>query len=145
MAESRLGEGVKAMKIWPFDQFAPTLAGPAQSRAPMTIWGAQSAAGVLGQRIETDDLKAGIAIVADIRRAAGDRMAIAIEGHARWGLPAATRIARALEPYDILWLEEIMPPDNVESYVRLKAETAIPICQSERVFTRAARARHAPA
>lgn len=133
------------MKIWPFDQFAPTLAGPAQSRAPMTIWGAQSAAGVLGQRIETDDLKAGIAIVADIRRAAGDRMAIAIEGHARWGLPAATRIARALEPYDILWLEEIMPPDNVESYVRLKAETAIPICQSERVFTRAARARHAPA
>ena len=29
-----------------------------------------------------------------------------------------------------------MPPDNVDAFVRLKAETAIPICQSERVFTR---------
>ena len=48
----------------------------------------------------------------------------------------ATRIARALEPYEIMWLEEIMPPDNVDSYVRLKAATKLPICQSERVFTR---------
>ena len=136
LAESLLAQGITAMKIWPFDQFGPTLAGPAQSRAPMTIWGAQTAAGVLGQHIDTEDLKAGVAIVADIRRAVGDRMAIAIEGHARWDLPAASRIARALAPYDIFWLEEIMPPDNVESYVRLKRETAIPICQSERVFTR---------
>ena len=37
---------------------------------------------------------------------------------------AAAKIARALEPYDVMWLEEIMPPDNVDAYVRLKAETA---------------------
>ncbi len=136
LAESLLAQGIAAMKIWPFDRFGPTLSGPAQSGTPATIWGAQTAAGVLGQRIATEDLKAGLAVVADIRRAVGDRMSIAIEGHARWGLPAATRIARALEPFDILWLEEIMPPDNVDSYVRLKRETSIPICQSERVFTR---------
>ncbi len=53
------------MKIWPFDQFAPTLADPAQSRKPMTIWGAQTAAGVLGQSISNDDLKAGLSIVED--------------------------------------------------------------------------------
>ena len=28
-------------------------------------------------------------------------MEIAIEGHARWNLPEAIRIARALEPYDV--------------------------------------------
>src|SRR6185503_2009639 len=78
----------------------------------------------------------GIAVVEQIRRATGDKMAIAIEGHARWDLPTATRIARALEPFDVLWLEEIMPPDNVEAYVRLKAATKVPLCQSERVFTR---------
>jgi L-alanine-DL-glutamate epimerase-like enolase superfamily enzyme len=63
-------------------------------------------------------------------------MAIAIEGHARWDLPAAVRIARALEPYDIMWLEEIIPPDNAEAYARLKAETRVPLCVSERLFTR---------
>lgn len=136
LAESLLAEGVTAMKIWPFDQFGPTLSGPVDTRKPMVIWGAETAAGPLGHGISNDDLAAGLKIVADIRAAVGTKMAIAIEGHARWDLPSATKIARALEPYDILWLEEIMPPDNVETYVRLKQATAIPICQSERVFTR---------
>ena len=41
-----------------------------------------------------------------------------------------------LEKLDILWLEEIMPPDNPDAYVRLKQATSVPICQSERAFTR---------
>ncbi len=72
----------------------------------------------------------------EIRAAVGDKIAIAIEGNARWNLPAAARIARALEPYDIMWLEEMIPPDNVEAYARLKAESRIPLCVSERLFTR---------
>jgi L-alanine-DL-glutamate epimerase-like enolase superfamily enzyme len=136
LATDLLAQGITAMKIWPFDQFAPTLSGPADSRRPMVIWGAQSAAGPRGASLSNDDLKAGVAIIEDIRRAVGDRMEIAIEGHARWDLGTAVKIARAIEPLDILWLEEIMPPDNVEPYVRLKQETSIPICQSERVFTR---------
>jgi L-alanine-DL-glutamate epimerase-like enolase superfamily enzyme len=46
------------------------------------------------------------------------------------------KIARALEPLDIMWLEEIMPPDNVDAFAQLRSQTTIPICQSERVFTR---------
>ncbi|MBN8995275.1 MAG: mandelate racemase/muconate lactonizing enzyme family protein [Rhizobiales bacterium] len=136
LAEDLLRQGITAMKIWPFDQFGPTLSGPGKEREPMVVWGAVTAAGTLGHAISNDDLKRGIAIVEDIRKAVGDRMDIAIEGHARWDLPSAVRIARALAPYDIMWLEEIMPPDNVDAYVRLKRETSIPICQSERVFTR---------
>jgi L-alanine-DL-glutamate epimerase-like enolase superfamily enzyme len=136
LAEDLLRQGIRAMKIWPFDAFAPTLSGPTKPKEPFTIWGAQSAAGVLGHDLETEDLKRGVTIVADIRRAVGDRMEIMIEGHARWNLPASIRIARALEPYDVYWLEEIMPPDNADAYLRLKASTRLPICQSERVFTR---------
>ena len=136
LAADLLKQGITAMKVWPFDQFGPTIAGPHDPRGVVRVWGAATAAGTLGHAISDDDLKAGIAIVEDIRRAAGDRMQIAIEGHSRWDLPTATRIARALEPYDVMWLEEIMPPDNVDAYVRLKAATTVPICQSERVFTR---------
>jgi L-alanine-DL-glutamate epimerase-like enolase superfamily enzyme len=136
LAQDLLREGITAMKIWPFDEFGPTLSGPANPRAPYFIWGGKTSAGVLGHSISKDDLKKGVKIVEDIRNAIGDQMDIAIEGHARWDLPCATRIAQVLEPYDILWLEEIMPPDNVDAYVRLKQNTKIPICQSERVFTR---------
>ena len=136
LAADLLQQGIRAMKIWPFDQFGPTLAGPGKPREPVVIWGATAAAGVLGHSLDNDDLKRGLALVEDIRRTVGDKMAIAIEGHARWDLPTATRIARALEPLDVLWLEELMPPDNVDAYVRLKAATKVPLCQSERVFTR---------
>jgi L-alanine-DL-glutamate epimerase-like enolase superfamily enzyme len=136
VAKDLLKEGILAMKIWPFDQFGPTLGGPERLREDVVVGGGKVAAGLLGHSITNDELKRGISVVEDIRKAVGDKMGIAIEGHAHWDLPTATRIARALEPYDIMWLEEIMPPDNVEAYVRLKAATTVPICQSERVFTR---------
>ena len=90
----------------------------------------------LAHYLSDDELKQGVSVVEDIRRAVGDKISIAIEGHARWDLPTAVRIARAIEPFNIMWLEEIMPPDNVEAYARLKAATKVPLCQSERVFTR---------
>lgn len=136
LAKSLLHQGIKAMKIWPFDQFGPTLSGPTKLREPYVAWGGKTAAGILGHSIGNEAVKRGVAIVEEIRRAVGDKMSIAIEGHARWDLPSASRIAKALEPLEIMWLEEIMPPDNVDAYVQLKAATSIPICESERVFTR---------
>jgi L-alanine-DL-glutamate epimerase-like enolase superfamily enzyme len=136
LARELVAQGITAMKIWPFDAFASTLSGPARLREPFTIWGAAHAGGILCHDISNDDLRRGVAIVEDIRRAVGDRIAIAIEGHARWNLPTATRIARAIQHLDIMWIEEMMPPDNADAYVRLKAATTIPVCQSERVFTR---------
>jgi L-alanine-DL-glutamate epimerase-like enolase superfamily enzyme len=136
LAKDLLAHGIRAMKIWPFDQFGPTLSGPDKLREPTVMWGGKTAAGALGHSISNEELKFGVAVVESIRRAVGDQMSIAIEGHARWDLPTATRIAQALEPFDIMWLEEIMPPDNPDAYVRLKQATKIPVCQSERVFTR---------
>jgi L-alanine-DL-glutamate epimerase-like enolase superfamily enzyme len=136
LAQDLLKNGIKAMKIWPFDQFGTTLAGPAQPRGKVHLWGQETAAGTLGHFISDQELNTGLAILEDIRRATDGAMAVAIEGHARWDLPTATHIAHAIEPYNVLWLEEIMPPDNVEPFVRLKASTRVPICQSERAFTR---------
>lgn len=136
LALDLLKQGIQAMKIWPFDQFGTTLAGPSLPRGKVYLWGQETAAGTLGHFITDQEIKAGLAILEDIRRATDGKMAVAIEGHARWDLPSATRIAQALEPYNVMWLEEIMPPDNVEAFVRLKAKTNVPICQSERAFSR---------
>jgi L-alanine-DL-glutamate epimerase-like enolase superfamily enzyme len=90
----------------------------------------------VGQHILPDQLQAGLEPVKQIRKAVGDRMEIAIELHARWNLPSAIRIARALEPYDILWFEEALTPDPVDDLARLVQETRVPITVSERLFTR---------
>ena len=130
LATELLKSGIKAMKIWPFDQFGTSLGGPIGQRA-----GAE-AVGPVTHFISKEQLKKGVSYVEDIRNTVGDKIEIAIEGHARWNLPEATKIAHVLEPYDILWLEEIIPPDNPESYARLKQDTKIPLCVSERLFTR---------
>jgi galactonate dehydratase len=130
LASELLASGIKAMKIWQFDQFGTSLGGPIGQRA------GAGAVGPVGHFLSKEDLKKGVSYVEDIRKAVGDGMEIAIEGHARWNLPVAVEIARALEPYGVMWLEEIIPPDNVESYARLKQQTTVPLCVSERLFTR---------
>ena len=136
LAEDLLKQAITAMKIWPFDQFGVSLAGPTRPQATVVAFGGPTAAGPMAHYLDNEHLKRGLSYVEDIRRTVGDRMAIAIEGHARWDLPIATRIARVLEPYDVMWLEELIPPDNPEAYVRLKAATRVPLCATERNFTR---------
>src|SRR5262245_33457999 len=102
LAADLLQNGVKAMKIWPFDQFGASLGGPIGSRAGV------EAVGPVTHFLSKDDMKKGLSYVEDIRNTVGDKMEIAIEGHARWNLPEAIEIGRALEKYDILWLEEII-------------------------------------
>jgi len=131
LAESLLAEGVTQLKVWPWDRFAPQMGvegvtGPAG-------W---SAVGPVGHDLSPRDLKQGLWTIQEIRKAVGDRMDIAVEGHSRWDLNIALRIARALEPYDVIWMEDIIQPDSVDDLARLVSETRVPQCVSERLFTR---------
>ena len=130
LAIDLLRSGIKAMKIWPFDQFGASLGGPIGQRA------GAGAVGPVAHCLRREDLKRGLAYIEAIRKAVGNKMEIAIEGHGHWNLPEATKIAHALEPLDILWLEEMILPDNIKAYTRLKASTRIPLCVSERLITR---------
>ena len=71
-----------------------------------------------------------------IRDTVGYEMEIGLEFHSRWNLPSAIRIAKSLEPYDILYLEDMLLPDNAQPYAVLARETSIPIMASERKATR---------
>ena len=129
LARELLEQGFTAMKIWPFDPVSPRARSYAGRPAGWPL-------GPIGHRLTKDDLERGLAPVRAIRDAVGDRMDIAIEGHGRWDLPAAIRIARALEPYDVLWLEDIMPVDVPDDLARLAAAARVPLCISERLQTR---------
>lgn len=71
-----------------------------------------------------------------IRDAVGLDMEIMIEGHGYWKVPAAIRIARALEPYQPMWLEDVIKPDNPHALAELRRATSTPICGSELALTR---------
>ena len=68
LAESLLSEGYTAMKIWPFDVYAPATD---------------------GHMITLADLKAGLEPFAKVRKAVGDRIEIMCELHSLWTSHAA--------------------------------------------------------
>ncbi|MCC2669564.1 MAG: mandelate racemase [Armatimonadetes bacterium] len=115
LAEDLLQSGIRAMKIWPFDRAA------LRNR---------------GQYLTREDMEEGLAPVRQIHEAVGDQMEIALEFHGYWNLPSAVKLARALEPFNIMWLEEMLPQDNAESYARLARQVRQPLCLSERLMTR---------
>jgi L-alanine-DL-glutamate epimerase-like enolase superfamily enzyme len=115
LAADLLAEGYTAMKIWPFDRFAPP---------------------THGQRIAPDDLARGLEPFEQIRRAVGTRIDVALEMHSVWGLPAATRIARAVEPYGPMWFEDPVRMDNLDALLEFRRATAVPTTASETLSTR---------
>ncbi|MFI5454582.1 MAG: mandelate racemase/muconate lactonizing enzyme family protein [Isosphaerales bacterium] len=131
LALSLLEQGIRQMKVWPWDRFAPQLQF-AQATGPAG-W---AAVGPPGNYLSAEDLKAGLWTVQEIRKTVGDRMQIAIEGHSRWDLNCAIRIGRALEPYDIVWMEDMILPDSAGDLARLVRETRVPQAVSERRMTR---------
>lgn len=115
LAESLLSEGIAAMKIWPFD-----VAAEASN----------------GTRISGLDLENALEPFKKIRDAVGNRMEIMVELHGLWTLPPALRIADALKPYDVAWLEEPIRFNELDAMADLARHTSIPIAASERLATR---------
>ncbi len=73
--------------------------------------------------------------VAAVKEAVGDEMDLLIEGHGRFNLPTAIRVARLLEPYDPMFFEEPIPPDNPAAMGELRKKSPVPIAAGERVYT----------
>lgn len=73
---------------------------------------------------------------ARIREAVGSEMDIAIDLHGRFSPAMAIRLARQLEPYYPMFIEEPTLPENVDTLVRVAHSTSIPIATGERLFTR---------
>jgi L-alanine-DL-glutamate epimerase-like enolase superfamily enzyme len=115
LAKSLLSEGIAAMKIWPFDVAAEASH---------------------GTRISAIDLDKALEPFKKIRDAVGNRMEIMVELHGLWTLPPALRIAEALRPYDVAWLEEPIRFNELDAMAELARHTSIPIAASERLAMR---------
>ncbi len=115
LAKSLLAEGIGGMKIWPFDIAAEAS---------------------MGARISNADIDKALEPFGKIRDAVGNAMEIMVELHGLWTLPPALRIAEALKPFDVAWLEEPIRFNELDAMAELARHTSIPIAASERLATR---------
>jgi len=115
IAKFLVGEGINAIKFCPFDRVA------ARNN---------------GEYISKNDIDESLDWIKRVRDSVGYDLEIGCEFHSMWNLPSAIRIAHAVEPYEILFLEDMLLQDNMQAYVSLNQETSIPLVISERLATR---------
>ena len=69
--------------------------------------------------------------IAAVREAVGQDIDICVDCHGRFDEASGMKIAKALEPYNLMWLEEPVPAEVPESYARIRESTTTPICGGE--------------
>ncbi|RSL34880.1 galactonate dehydratase [Salibacterium salarium] len=74
--------------------------------------------------------------VAAVREAVGKGVGIGIDFHGRVHKPMAKVLAKELEPYRPMFLEEPVVPENNEALREIANHTHIPIATGERMFSR---------
>jgi galactonate dehydratase len=112
LAEELLDMGIGGMKIWPFD-------GSAERRG--------------GNAISSRELADGLRPLQAIRDSVGGRMDIMVELHALWDVPSAQRIVRAMEEFDVFWVEDPVRSDIPDGLARVADSTSIRIAAGESV------------
>ncbi len=74
--------------------------------------------------------------LAEVRDAVGDDVDIGVDFHGRVSKPMAKRLAKALEPYEPMFIEEPVLPEHNDALPEIAQHTTIPIATGERMFSR---------
>ncbi|MBX8936926.1 galactonate dehydratase [Enterococcus gilvus] len=74
--------------------------------------------------------------VASIRNKFGDALEIGIDFHGRVHKPMSKVLAKALEEYHPMFLEEVVLPENEEYFKEIADSISVPLATGERLYTR---------
>ncbi|MCS7460073.1 galactonate dehydratase [Paenibacillus doosanensis] len=86
--------------------------------------------------ITNAELDSAIACIGAVRDAVGRDVDLFIEGHGRFNVPTAIKIAQELQPFNPVWFEEPIPPDNVSAMSEVRRKSPVAVAGGERLFTR---------
>jgi len=85
----------------------------------------------VGYGIETD-----MRYVKAVREAIGNDIVLMVDANHAYNAAEAIRLAKEMEKYDVYWLEEPVPPEDIEGYIEVKQKSNILIAGGEDEFTR---------
>ena len=89
-----------------------------------------------GRQLSLDALDLSERFARKLREAVGNHADLLFGTHGQMTAASAIRLARRLEPYDPLWLEEPVPPDAPDEMAKVARATSIPIATGERLTTK---------
>jgi galactonate dehydratase len=89
-----------------------------------------------GRQLSLEALDLSERFARQLREAVGSKADLLFGTHGQMTAAGAIRLAKRLEPYDPLWLEEPVPPDAPDEMAKVARATSIPIATGERLTTK---------
>ncbi len=90
-----------------------------------------------GHEPAMSDITRSVEFCRKIKEAVGDRADLLFGTHGQFTTPGAIRLGRELEPFNPLWYEEPIPPDNLMEFAEVARHVRIPLATGERLTTKA--------
>lgn len=75
-------------------------------------------------------------IVEAVTEEIGDEAEVAVDLHWNFSVEAAEKLCAALEPYDIAWIEDPLPPENADAMAQLNRSVDQPLLTGENRYGR---------
>ena len=72
--------------------------------------------------------------VKDVRSIIGYDIPLAIDHFGHIGVESCIKLARRIEKYNIAWMEDLIPWQLTDQYVRLRNSCTVPICTGEDIY-----------
>lgn len=83
------------------------------------------------RRLSAEAIEHKVDIVRAVSEEIGTEAAVAYDLHWNFSVETALKLARSIEPYDIDWLEDPVPPESPDSHRRVTKGTETPILTGE--------------
>ncbi len=72
--------------------------------------------------------------VGEVRRLIGNEIPLAIDHFGHVGINSCIRLGRALEPYNLAWLEDMIPWQHTDLWKRITDSIHLPTCTGEDIY-----------
>ena len=86
--------------------------------------------------IRNTDIAFYIEVITAVRQALDPDTDLLVDAHWYYAPSDILKVAYAFEKLDLFWLEDPIPPENVEAMAKVKEATRTPICTGENFYTR---------
>lgn len=90
----------------------------------------------LSRRLDSLEIDHKRSILAAVTEEVGDEAEVAADLHWNFSPETAERLCGAIESYDIAWLEDPLPPENVDALRELKRSVDVPLLTGENRYGR---------
>ena len=70
-----------------------------------------------------------------VRESIPANMDLACDMHGCYAAPTGKKVAKALEPFKLMWLEEPVPPEDIDATADIRHSTSTPIACGENLYS----------